>query len=800
MDRIVDFMNSQLVVSYFRNFVREPLYSSINIFGLTVGLSCCVFTFLWVLDEIDFNRDQPDRDRVFALLQHAVYPEGDITTYSASPAPMAPALKDKLQEVEASIRTSWPERNLFAAEKISILQEGIFADPSLFGLFTIPIVQGNGSNPLPDHHSIAISKKMATEFFGTTNAVGNSLLFKGKSQLRVSAVFDNLPRHSTLYFDYVIPYDLAVMEYEERMEWTDFNCYIYLKLRNPVDKASVEEKIRTMMTGSTPSLPLSSDGIKLDFFLHPMSDWRLRNHFENGVQTGGRIIYVYSFAIAGLIVLSLACINFMNLSTARAARRSKEIGIRKVVGASKASLMRLFLTESIISTVFALGASLMVVHFGLPLFNTLTGKRLFIDYADPVIIGSLALITILTGLAAGSYPAFYLSSFNPASVIRGTLFSSLKGVGLRKTLVVVQFSVSLALMACSIVVSRQMDFIRTKELGYDRSNIIYFNPQTKLSQNYQTFRTELLRDPSIVMSCQGDTHPMNVFNNDYAVWEGISEDDPVTVQTSVCDYDYLATMGFQLKSGRLFSRELASDSNAFIINEAMVELMGFSDPIGKKLKVYTLTGHVVGIIKDFNNNSLHNPIDPVVFLLNPGSDREPMTVFIRYQPGKLDEAIAHLQTVYKKFEDAYPLELEFLDTTFERIYENDTIMAKLSIWYAGIAISISCLGLFGLALFTTERRTKEIGIRKVLGASVHRIVIMICNDFFGPVLLAMMIGVVPGYLLADQFLSQYAFHTALSVWIFVWASVALAIIALSAIVFQSVKASVQNPVDTLRMN
>lgn len=788
-----------LVLSFVRNFVREPLYSSINVFGLTIGLSCSIFIFLWVYDEINFDRNQEDRDRVYALLQHAIYPEGDITTYSASPAPMAPALKDKLQEIEFSVRTTWPERKLFATTEKTMLQEGIFADPALFKIFTLEIVQGNASNPLPDAHSIAISKQMATELFGSINVVGNSLQYAGKSQLRVSAVFEDIPRLSTLFFDYVIPYDLAVTDYQEPMTWDNFNCYIYIKLKDSEDKGSVEEKIGSMMTGTSPSLPLQSSS-KLDFFLHPMSDWRLRNHFENGIQTGGRIVYVYTFAVAGTIVLALACINFMNLATARAARRSKEIGIRKVVGASKGSLLRQFLSESMLAAFIALAASLLVAHLALPMFNSLTGKRLFIDFTDPAVTVSLALITILTGLAAGGYPALYLSSFNPAAVIRGNLFSSMKGVGLRKTLVVVQFSASVALMACSIVISRQMNFIRTKELGYDRSNIIYFTPQQKVSQNYQTFRTELLRNPSIVMTCQGDTHPMNVFNNDYAVWEGIPKDAPVTIQSSLCDYDYLTTMGFELKSGRLFNRELASDSTAFIINEAMADLMGFNDPIGKKLTVYTFTGHIIGVIKDFNNNNLHSPIDPVVFLLNPGGSGDPMTVFIRYEPGKQKEAIDHLQTVYKRFEDAYPLEFEFLDSTFERTYANDTLMGRLSVLFTGIAISISCLGLFGLALFTTERRTKEIGIRKVLGASVRRIVFMICNDFFGPVLAAMLIGIIPAYFVADQFLSQYVFHTTLSIWLFVVAAGLLAAIALSAILYQSIKASVQNPVDALRMN
>jgi len=530
-----------------------------------------------------------------------------------------------------------------------------------------------------------------------------------------------------------------------------------------------------------------------------MTDWRLYYDFERGKQTGGgRIVYVISFSLVALFILIIACINFMNLATARATRRSREIGIRKVVGSSRASLIWQFMTESILLSLLSLLIAILFAHILMPLFNYLTDKNLSIDYTNPIVVLSLLAIMLFTGLLAGSYPAFFISSFHPASVLKGNLFSGSKGGFLRKALVVVQFSMSVILIVCALTVNEQINYIRNKDLGYDKENVIFFRPQVSLYKSFESFRNELMKNPIIQNVAEGDSNPMEIFNNDFATWEGVPEDSPATVQTSGCDYDYLQVMGFSLKEGRNFSRDLASDSTSFIINEASARLMGFDQPIGQKLKVYKFNGKIIGVIKDFHNRDLRGDIDPVIFLLMKADVDNPMSIYVRYQPGKHESAVAYLRDVYKKFEPDFPLQYLFLDDVFERQYRSDIMMGHLAICFTLIAIFISSLGLFGLTLFSTEVRTKEIGVRKVLGASVPNLIQLLCVDFAKPVVIAIIFGSIPAYFLVNRFLDQYTFHTTLTGWVFVITAAILLIFSLFTVIYQSAKAANQNPVEALR--
>jgi putative ABC transport system permease protein len=785
-------MIRNFILIAFRNLFREQLSTVINIAGLMMGLTCSIFIFLWAMDELRYDRFHKDHERIFAIMENQTYSDGETITYDASPAPLAEKLQHDFPEVEVSSHYSWPRQMLFTDGQQSIYHEGFFADTSFFKLFTFPLIEGNPGKPMPDLKSVVISSRMAEKYFPGQSALGKILRVDNEWDATITAVLENVPENSTIWFDFILPFQLYAQQTSKNLDWSNHVTFTYVKLRTEADAESFSTKIKDLLSGTY----VENSQIKL--FPFPLKELRLFWEFENGVQTGGgRIVYVIGLSLASFLILVAACVNLMNLATARAAKRAKEVGIRKVAGASRPVLIQQFLIESMLLSFTSLFLALMCVHLLLPLFNFMTEKKLTMDYSDGYLICGLLSITLFTGLLAGSYPAFLLSSFKPITVLRRHLFSHQRGLGLRSILVFFQFGLSIVLIIGAFAFNNQMQYMLTKDLGFDKENLLYFQPRPGSLNNIESFKQELLQNPLFEYVGQGYDHPININNNDIAQWDGIPGEETVTVQTTVCDADYVKALGLRLLKGRHFLPDLASDSTNFIINETCANQMGFENPIGQRLKINKTEGSVIGVVNDFHHRDFESPIAPVIFVLGR-SEVKPMTVFVRYKSGETIKATAYLEKVYKKFEPVFPLEISFLDTDLKRFLKNALVIGRLSIYLTAIIIFISCLGLFGLTLSAIEKRTKEIGVRKVLGASVSQVIILLSQDFLKPVIISIITASPIGYLLINQWLDGFAYHATVQWWWFLVVGIIILMMTLITVGFHSAKAALTNPTESLR--
>ena len=784
-----------------RNFIRHPIYTAINVLGLVLGLVCSIFIFLWVTDELSYDRYHKDNDRVFKVMENQIFSDGRIATDQFTPGILAETLMSEFAEVEKTSRVAWDEDKLFRFKDKSQYEYGNYADKSIFEVLNLPLAEGDPRNALPDNQSVAISKKMAVRYFSNTSALGNIFRIDDNYDVKVTAVFEDLPENSTEDFDFILPFDSYMNEYDIDTihRWDNDNDgwqITLLKLKDSKMSQQLDGKIKDLMKKH-------NESFHPELFLLPMKDWRLRKNFVDGKQSGGRINFVISFSLVAILILVIACINFMNLATARSANRAREVGIRKVAGASRLMLVRQFMTESIGLSFLSLAIALLLVHLFMPIFNDFTGKRLAINYLNPIVSCSLLGITLLTGILAGSYPAFFLSSFRPASVLKGNLQSVFSGSKLRKVLVVFQFGLSMIIIVTTLVVNDQIAYMRNKNLGFDRKNILSIRTNPEISKNYKVFHNEVLQNPIITSMAIGAANPMEINGSAWFDWQGKSSDDNTLFNVADCDYDYLATLGFTIVEGRNFSRDFPSDSTGFIVTEEVVRRMGFANPIGQRLKGGDHNGQIIGVIKDFHNLGIRQTIQPTVLTLGNSDTSDAdfgswSTIFLRYESGKLTEALEYIKGVSKKISPTFPIQFGFVDQDFERQFRIETMTAKLSTGFTILAIIISCLGLFGLALFSTERRVKEIGVRKVLGASVSGLTVLLCKDFVRLVLYAIILGSPIAYYIMQHFLAQYPYHTQIDFSMFVIPALVMLFISLSVISYQSIRAALGNVVEALR--
>lgn len=777
---------------FLRTSLKSGGYSFINISGLAVGISCGIFIMLWVVDEISFDNFQLNKEKIYKVIGNHTFPDG-IQTVDNTPGPLGPALAE-LPEVEASCRLVFRDRTLLHYNDKSIYENAVYADASAFKIFTLPILNGDPRYPLSDNNSVAISQKLARKYFNNEDPIGKVFRVNNTYDAKISAVFNDVPENSSLRFDLVIPYEVYAKTDPYNQEWGGWTGGLsFVKLYEGVNLEELNKKIHEKYT--KPNIWVRWDP-NVELFLYPMSAWRLHDNFENGKAAGGRITYVILFSVVAIFILLMACVNFMNLSTARSMNRAKEIGVRKVVGAARRSLISQLLLESMLISFVSLSIAVVIVHLLLPAFNELTGKQIEMDYTAPWILLGLIGITSFAGLIAGSYPAFLLSSFRPVSILKGT-FAGLRGSGLRKALVVFQFSLSVMLIIGAVIVHQQVNYMKTKNLGFDKNNVFYINSNADLRKSFDGFKNEAIQNNSVKMVAQSDSNPMELFSgivlSDNA-WPGKTKEDNLVFKFIQCDHDLLPSLGFTFLKGRNFSREFPSDSNNYIINEEAARRMKLSDPIGQEL-VAPRKGQIVGIINDFHCAGLKGPIEPVIIALRPQvTDR----IFVRYESGHLDEAMNHINTVYKKFEPNFPLEYAFMDESFGRLYQSEIMVGKLSTCFTWMAIFISCLGLFGLASFTAEKRTKEIGIRKVMGATVTELILLLCKDFIRLIAIALVIGLPLAWWAMQEFLSGYAFHTELGIAVFLITALSTIAMVILTVSYQSARTANANPVKSLR--
>ncbi len=777
-----------------RHLLRYKGYSALTILGLAVGLATSILIFVWIMNENSYDKFHKGQEQIHQIMGNHSYPSG-IETYEETPGPLAEALKE-LPEIEESCRlTFMGGRVLFNFKDKSIYEDGIYAESSIFKIFTISLNSGNDINPLPDNNSIAISQKLANKYFDDENAIGKVLHLNNNLSVKVTAVFDDLPENSSLQFEFIIPYYVYASRQEYITEWGAWagdRCYVTLK--KGTNKTMVNKKINELIT--KPKIWPRWDS-NVELFLFPLNDWRLHSNFENGQQVGGRIFYVKIFGTVAIFILIIACVNFMNISTARSAKRSKEVGLRKTVGASRSTLTMQFLVESMLYTFISLGFALLFVHLLLPPFNNMMEKKLMIDFSQPLILFGLFGITVLSGLIAGSYPAFFLASFSPVNVLKNNLKSTSGGIWLRRAFVVFQYGFSVLLIFCVLVIYQQISYMRTKDLGFDKENIFYLKTQKGLLNNFESFRNEAMQNPLLKSVGLSDSNPMEIgvgLDPSDDAWPGKTADDSFIFWFLKCDYDFLETLNFTIVEGRNFSRDYATDSVNYIINEEAVKLMKLSNPVGQQVK-FDRIGQIVGVVKNFNSSGLQKPIEPVLIAMRPKDTR---FIFISYEPGKTEEAVNYMKTLYKKFEPDFPMEYEFMDETFESQYKDEILIGKISAYFSVVAIIISSLGLLALVSFSIESRTKEIGLRKVLGATVKGLVVMLCKEFVKLALIALIIGIPVGYYLMRYYLNQFAFHTGFNVWVFIITAFSMILITLLVVSYQSIRAALENPVNVLR--
>lgn len=781
----------------FRHFWKQKMFTFVNVFGLALGIACSILIALWVQDELRYDRFHADGDRIYQVM--ANMQQGDkIATWTSTPQPLQPLLDTQFPEVEATaILKTASLHALFEVDEQHFQEAGYFASPSLFTMFSFPFVQGEAATALEDINSIVISEAMAQRLYGPDwvqqNLVGKMLTIDGSSPeeetLKIGGIFQDTPSHSTLRFDFIRPFTRHIQDQGE-LNWRDHSYSNFVKLHAGTDPVAFERKIKDVIMENDPGIVL---GVTL--LLHPYEKLYLYSNFENGKNTGGRITFVRIFSVVAILILLIACINFMNLSTAQSSQRAKEIGIRKAIGAIRRSLILQFIGEAVMLAFLALLLALLIIYLLLPVFNDLTGKTVAIDFTQPAYWLLTMGVVLLTGLLAGSYPALFLSSLNTVRALKGNLSSHFGATTLRKALVVFQFTLSILMIIGTLIVHQQVQYIHNKELGLDRDNLIYM-PLGNAQAHYEVVRNQLLQHPSIVSVTSTNQNPLSVVNAIAGLrWDGKREGDGTMFYLINTNLDYLETMQIELKEGRDFSAEFATDTANFIVNEAAARAMGIENPVGEVRGLMGQKGQIIGVVKDFHLQSMHVPIAPLILRYDPSHT---WRLFVRAKAGETQQTIAALEDIHTQYNPEYPFEYHFMDEEFARMYQSEMVMGQLATYFAILAIVIACLGLFGLASYAAAQRTKEIGIRKALGASVTSIVVMLSSSFARLVLIGFVIAAPLTYYLMRQWLDNFAYRTEITLWVFALAGAAGLLIALLTISYRSWRAAQTNPVEALR--
>ncbi len=786
-------MSGNFFTTTLRSLWRNKAYSSLNIFGLAIGIACAGLIFLWMEDEVRYDDVQVKKDRLYRVIENQTY-EGKVRTFWSTPGPLAEAAKAEIPGIADVCRVSGSKPVLFTLGDKGIYERGGYADPSIFDMFTWQFVQGNAKDAFKELYAIVISEKMANQFYGTTaNVIGKSIKLDTKQDYVITGVVKDLPSNSTMQTDWIAPFAVYGKEFAERLSsWGNNSIATYIELSPNANKASVNQQLGGIIKKRLPTTSTTP-------FLFSMNDWRLRDQFEDGQHAGGRITYVRMFTVIAWIILLIACINFMNLATARSEKRAREVGVRKVLGAGKSRLIVRFIGESILMAIIAVGIGLLIIALVLPAFNILVEKQLTPGLDNPLHIAALLIIALLCGVIAGSYPALYLSSFNPVFVFKGIRLKSGSAVFIRKGLVVVQFTVSIVLIISTIIIYQQVQHVKSRDIGYDRDNLLSIDVRGNVAKHFNVIKEELLKTGAVDNAALNSYNVIDIGNNSSNfTWPGKDPDKTVLVSARGVSPEFIATAGMKITEGRDFQRNAIADSSNVLITETFAAMMGEGSAVGKTISYASGDGtfHVVGVVKDFIYGDMYSRSDPVMFFLNNDIAR---TMYIRIsEKVSVEDALVKIGAVMRKNNPAYPFEYRFVDDQFNDRFASEALIGKLSRVFALLAIFISCLGLFGLAAYTAERRTREIGIRKVLGASVTGITHLLSKEFLQLVLLSAFISFPLAWWAMHQWLQSYSYRISIQWWVFIVAGSLAVLIALLTISIQSVKAALMNPIKSLR--
>jgi len=777
-----------------RTIHRHKCFSFINIVGLAVGMACVIIILLWVQYELSFDKHHEKEERIFRIASEShAYPPPTKTV--VTPPPMASALVQEFPEIEASARLSRGGGNKLFSYRNKHFYESYFAvDPSFFKIFTFDFVEGEASTALNDPYSVVLSEGQARKLFGSQNPIGQIIQFDEKTDLTVTGIIKNIPSNSHLMRDIFIPFETWGKLYEEPLHhWGYWSFYTYILTRPNVNNEEIETKFPVFA---------EKHGIpKQKLFLQPLLDIHLHSHFQGEISPNTNVLTLLLFGSIAILILIIACINYMNLTTARASARLKEVGTRKVVGAHRSQIARQFLGESFLMALLSLIISLFLVQMFVPYFNSLAERHLtFNGHSILQIFPGILLLILSVGMLAGSYPALLLSSFKPITVFRGGGEKGSQKRRLRNVLVAVQFSISLILIISTLLVKSQLDYVRDKEMGFDRDQILVVPlHDNKIRQNVGPVLDELKRNPRILYAASSMHLPNDMGASTTIKWPGKPEEEQTWVKVSEVSYDYTELYGIKILSGRSFSREYPSDENgAFLVNESAKRLMGEDFRLGIGLSHWGRpepSGQIVGVMKDFHLNSIHEEIKPMYIYLKPDRGQH---LSIKIKGGRLPETIAYIRQTMEKFSPLYPFEYHFFDDLFNTAYIEEQKMGSMFGVFALIAVFIACMGVFGLSAFLAEQKRKEIGIRKVLGASVSKIVYMLTRDLLWLVLFANIIGWPVAYYAMSRWLQNFAYRTDIHIGIFLLSSILILLISFVTLSYQAIKAARANPVDSLR--
>jgi putative ABC transport system permease protein len=801
-------MNGMLKVYFtlaWRNLTKNFRFSVLNLIGLSTGLACAILIYLWVSNELHVNKFSKNDARIYQVMHPST--NGDQASEN-TPGLLASALVREMPEVEyaaAVIPSSWfSNKGLFSFDESHIRADGQFVSKDYFHIFPCHFVEGNSDRLFASKSNIVISRDLAEKLFGSTQgAIGKTIEWNQENfneHYEIAGIFDKFPSNSTIRFDAVLNYDQILDKRSQLQAWDNNDPNTYLLLKSGVNVDQFNGKLRDFVKTKKPE---SAETL----FAQRFSDTYLYNHYENGKPSGGRISYIKLFSIIALFILLIACINFMNLTTAQAFKRMKDVGVQKVVGATRRSLIIQYLCESMLMAFLSLISAILFVALLLPLFKEFTGKDLAVDIT-PTLILSITAIAAFTGLVSGSYPALYLSGFRPALILKGNLKNSVSEVVVRKGLVVFQFTVSVVLIVSVIIIYQQMQLIETTNLGYNRDHVIYFDKGGNLSENKNDYKPGAEYKDLVTFIAQIKTIPgvVNASNFRHSIvdrdggttdisWPGKSTSDQTAFTDIACGYNFIETLNIPIKEGRAYSRAFGSDSDKVVFNEAAIKAMGLRDPIGKTVRIWGADKQIIGVTKDFHFQSLYKNIRPCFFDLN--MNQRVSKLIVRIKPGDEKATIRQIAGLYKSF-TGEALDYKFLDEDYQSLYVSEERVAALSKGFALIAIIISCLGLFGLTAFTAQKKRKEIGIRKVMGASINDIMILLSEDFLMLISLSILIAFPVSWWLMNSWLGNFAYRIPITPFVFVVAAIAVLAITLVTISIQFVRSARTNPVINLR--
>jgi putative ABC transport system permease protein len=789
----------------FRNIMKYKFFSAINILGMSVGIAACLLIFLYVVDELSYDRFHADADRIYQVGLHGKIGGQDIMVANTC-APMSEALVKEVPGVEQATRIAnfWAAPTLKYGDKVFTEEKIFHADSNFFNFFSYELTEGDSKTALLEPNSVVLTQSIATKYFGDEKALGKLIAIGGDKTYKVTGVTPDPPLNSHFIFKVLL--SSRSVEQLEKDVWLNNFLYTYFILEKKASLASVEEKFQDLVVKYVgPEVErfmgvslkqMEQQGGAYGYFTTALTDIHLRPKTRDGLEPAGNVMYVYFFGGIGIFIILIACINFMNLSTARSAGRAKEVGLRKTLGSLRGQMIRQFLAESIVYSFIAVLLALALCYVFLPQFNLLSGKQLGMSvFLRPVFIISIMSLMVFVGVVAGSYPAFYLTSFSAVEVLKGKVRAGMRSKGVRSTLVVFQFALSIFLIIFTGIVYQQINYMQQRNLGIDKHNVLVLPNAGRLGEHRNAFKNALAQQTGIVKTSYTNNSFPGV--NNTTVFKSAGSEQDHIMGVYYADYDHQDVLKFELKDGRYFSRDFPSDSSAILLNEAAVREFGFANPLEEEI-IYNDDGkrerlRIIGVYKDFNFESLKTQIRPLAIRLTNDSYQ----MMIRYE-GKSSEVVATVEQIWKQHVPGEPFDYNFLDENYDELFRSEQRMGQLFTMFSTLAIFIACLGLFALAAFMSEQRTKEIGIRKVMGASTTGLTMMLSREFTKLVIIAFLPAAVAAWFVVNSWLNGFAYRVDISPWIFVASGVIATAIAWFTVSFQSIKAAASNPVNSLR--